>query len=68
MNKKLIGVILVILALFLGIVPHDQYCNALSKIHIDNCPTAMVAGVSAVVVFAIAVYMCQYDEFTNMMT
>lgn len=63
-NKKLIGIVLAVLALFLGILPHSEYCLALGKVSIDNCPTPIVSSVLAVVVFAIAVFVSQYDELS----
>jgi glucan phosphoethanolaminetransferase (alkaline phosphatase superfamily) len=65
MNKNIIGYLLVVLALFLGIIPHGKYCELLSKVNVKQCPSTEMASVFAFVVFALAVLMCQYDQLSK---
>jgi len=67
MNKTMLGYILLTVAIFLGIVEHGQYCEILNKVGVSQCPTPIMHSVGAIVVFALAVLMSQYEHLTYLL-
>ena len=65
-TKKIIGIVFLIIAIFLGMTPYTNYCDTLTKINVMDCPKPVMQFVFAIIAFIIAIYLTQYEELKGM--
>jgi hypothetical protein len=61
MLREVLILVLVVVALFLGLPPHNVHCELLSKITKSACPPHIVLVVSSLVIFGLALVLAHWE-------